>query len=225
MLMKNNAAGTNYLADWPAHYYEIEDINERQRILLLAIEKELDPEHDPLRLSLLKMRFGDTKAKERPDAFLNAFMMIKAASAAGISRLRKKRQKKELCGYLAQLGITNPADGGESTLMPFARTEAALTVLTEEWQNFADVFLASCVGSKGYRSTLFGIVPIRESAVAEKIAADIDLVTRLYPAQFGLEEALLPFRRIMADAFCEKIENGRAYWDALPPSIPPHQNF
>ena len=34
---------TDYLSEWPAHYYEIEDINERERILKLAIEQKLDP--------------------------------------------------------------------------------------------------------------------------------------------------------------------------------------
>ena len=39
MTMQNEK--TDYLSEWPAHYYEIEDINERERILKLAIEQKL----------------------------------------------------------------------------------------------------------------------------------------------------------------------------------------
>lgn len=41
MLLNNE--NVDYLSEWPAHYYEIEDINERERILQLAIEQKLDP--------------------------------------------------------------------------------------------------------------------------------------------------------------------------------------
>mgnify|MGYP006972936517 CR=1 FL=1 len=34
MLLNNE--NVDYLSEWPAHYYEIEDINERERILQLA---------------------------------------------------------------------------------------------------------------------------------------------------------------------------------------------
>ena len=42
MLLNNE--NVDYLSEWPAHYYEIEDINERERILQLAIEQKLDPD-------------------------------------------------------------------------------------------------------------------------------------------------------------------------------------
>ena len=38
MLLNNE--NVDYLSEWPAHYYEIEDINERERILQLAIEQK-----------------------------------------------------------------------------------------------------------------------------------------------------------------------------------------
>ena len=44
MLLNNE--NVDYLSEWPAHYYEIEDINERERILQLAIEQKLDPALD-----------------------------------------------------------------------------------------------------------------------------------------------------------------------------------
>ena len=103
MLLNNE--NVDYLSEWPAHYYEIEDINERERILQLAIEQKLDPALDEKRLLILRKRFGDHPAEKRADHFLRAWMMIQAASAGGVSFFQKKRQKKELCGYLMQLGI------------------------------------------------------------------------------------------------------------------------
>ena len=101
MLLNNE--NVDYLLEWPAHYYEIEDINERERILQLAIEQKLDPALDEKRLLILRKRFGDHPAEKRADHFLRAWMMIQAASAGGVSFFQKKRQKKELCGYLMQL--------------------------------------------------------------------------------------------------------------------------
>ena len=77
-------------------------------------------------------------------------------------------------------------------------------ILEEEWKNFAYTYLASCTGSRAYCSTLFGIVPIKDAAVAEKIAQDIDLVTKDYP-----------FRSIMVDAFCQYIPNGESVWKSM----------
>lgn len=206
MLLKNEfTPDTNYLADWPIHYYEMEDINLRQQHLLYAIEQQLDTAHDSLRLTLLQKRFGTSLSEKRPDLFLRAWMMIKAGSASGTSFLNKKHQKKELLNCLETLGILDcPTENS-----------AALQVLTEEWQNFAHVFLANCAGSKSYCSTLFGMIPIKDSVVAEKIAIEIDLVTRTYPARFGLEEQMLPFRKVMADIYCKRIENGSIYWDKV----------
>ena len=87
MLLNNE--NVDYLSEWPAHYYEIEDINERERILQLAIEQKLDPALDEKRLLILRKRFGDHPAEKRADLFLRAWMMIQAASAGGVSFFQK----------------------------------------------------------------------------------------------------------------------------------------
>ena len=92
MLLNNE--NVDYLLEWPAHYYEIEDINERERILQLAIEQKLDPALDEKRLLILRKRFGDHPAEKRADHFLRAWMMIQAASAGGVSFFQKKTQYK-----------------------------------------------------------------------------------------------------------------------------------
>ena len=174
MLLNNE--NVDYLSEWPAHYYEIEDINERERILQLAIEQKLDPALDEKRLLILRKRFGDHPAEKRADLFLRAWMMIQAASAGGVSFFQKKRKKKELCGYLMQLGIRT--DEKQNVEKDADVEDVCGYILEEEWKNFAYTYLASCTGSRAYCSTLFGIVPIKDAAVAEKIAQDIDLVTK-----------------------------------------------
>ena len=124
MLLNNE--NVDYLLEWPAHYYQIEDINERERILQLAIEQKLDPALDEKRLLILRKRFGDHPAEKRADHFLRAWMMIQAASAGGVSFFQKKRQKKELCGYLMQLGI---------------RTDEKQNVEKLMWKMFVDIYL------------------------------------------------------------------------------------
>ena len=138
---------------------------------------------------------------------------IQAASAGGVSFFQKKRQKKELCGYLMQLGIRT--DEKQNVEKDADVEDVCGYILEEEWKNFAYTYLASCTGSRAYCSTLFGIVPIKDAAVAEKIAQDIDLVTKDYPAAFGLEEAVRPFRSIMVDAFCQYIPNGESVWKSM----------
>ena len=208
-----NSENVDYLSEWPAHYYEIEDINERERVLQLAIEQKLDPVLDEKRLMVLRKRFGDHPAEKRADRFLHAWMMIQAAGAGGVSIFQKKRQKKELCEYLMQLGIRT--DEIKNVEKNSDVEETCGNILEEEWKNFAYTYLASCTGSRAYCSTLFGIVPIKDAAVAEKIAQDIDLVTKDYPAAFGLEEAVRPFRSIMVEAFGQYIPDGEAVWRSM----------
>ena len=61
MLLNNE--NVDYLSEWPAHYYEIEDINERERILQLAIEQKLDPALDEKRLLILRKRLEIIRQK------------------------------------------------------------------------------------------------------------------------------------------------------------------
>lgn len=200
MLLKKDApAKIDYLNDWPKHYYEIEDVRERKHFLSLAIENELDMPNDAYRMKLLEKRFGtDMKS----DAFMRAWMMIKASGAAGISFLNKRHLQKELKQYMNDLCLLGyqPEDEPEHAMR------------SAEWKNFAHVFLMSCTGSKTYCSTLFGIVPVKDATVAKKIAEEIDFVTRVYPAKLSLEEPFLPFREIMVRTYCETIENGDVYW-------------
>ena len=205
MLRKDTSTEkTDYLKDWPGHYYEIETAAERLAALDAIRETELHTPADDCRRVLCEKRFITDKNGKTTDVFLHAWMMIRASAAAGVSFLGKKRNAKELEGYMNQLLLT-----------PDAQADIAEhDLLIAEWQDFARNFIASCVGSKAYCSTLFGLIPIKDATVAEKLAAEILLVTRDYPAQFGQADAFAPLYEIMRDTFCSMLENGEACWNA-----------
>ena len=153
MLLNNE--NVDYLSEWPAHYYEIEDINERERILQLAIEQKLDPALDEKRLLILRKRFGDHPAEKRADLFLRAWMMIQAASAGGVSFFTEKRQKKELCGYLMQLGIRTDE---KQNVEKDADVEDVCGYILEEVVEKFCIYLSGILYRKqGVLLTLFGI--------------------------------------------------------------------
>lgn len=86
-------------------------------------------------MKLLEKRYGkDGKS----DAFMKAWMMIKASGAAGISFFNKRHLQKELKQYMKDLCLLEYAPENE--------TEQA--VLLTEWENFAKVLLASCTEAK-----------------------------------------------------------------------------
>lgn len=86
-------------------------------------------------MKLLEKRYGkDGKS----DAFMKAWMMIKASGAAGISFFNKRHLQKELKQYMKDLCLLEYAPENE--------TEQA--VLLTEWENFAKVLLASRTEAK-----------------------------------------------------------------------------
>jgi hypothetical protein len=131
-------------------------------------------------------------------------MMIKASCSSGIPFFGKSRLKKEFEGYLYTLCLKDfPSDSAE-----------AATLREDEWISFAKTFLSSCTGSKGYCSTLFGMMPIKDDAVTQKIAEEIVLVTKTYPSALHFDEEMKPFSDIMIRVFCESFENGESYIEA-----------
>lgn len=199
ILKKENAPDIDYLADWPKHYYEIENISDRKKYLSLAIEKNLNMPNDIYRMKLLEKRYG---TDGKTDSFMKAFMMIKASGAAGISFFNKKHLEKELKQYMQLLCLSDYE----------TENDTEKNILLAEWENFAKVFILSCTGCKTYCSTFFGIVPITDASVARKIAEEIKFVTKEYPSKFDLAKSFTPFYEVMVNTYCNLIENGTSYW-------------
>ena len=191
MLLKNQKEDTtDYTKDWPARYYDIPTGALRREHLKRAKAEGFAVPADSYREMLCERRFFSEKKDGTVDGFFRAWTMIKASAAAGVSFFQKKRQKKELLTYMKDLCLS-PDD-----LLP----ESADAVLIEEWQDFARGLISSCTGSN--------------AKVAEKLAAEILLVTRDYPALFDLADEFAPFRKVMIETFCQMIENGETYLQA-----------
>ena len=198
MLMKDHT-DDDYLKDWPLHYYEIEDISSREECLRRILEDSPGSSADSRRLSLLHRRYGEQNEANRGDRFMGAWMMIKISGNTSINFLNRKHMEKELRKNLENLCVL----GCEPD-----------EYLVREWQDFAECFLRSCTQCKTYGSTLFGMFPLKDRSVASKIAQEIDLVTGILPAAFGLEKECAAFRNIMIDSYVNNLEHGREYWDS-----------
>ena len=201
MLLRNkDSEETDYLADWPRHYYEIPTGTMRRDYLGKASACGSASPGDSFRLKLCEHRFFSKNNSGTIDTFLYAWTMIKSSSAAGVSFLQKNRLKRELESYM------------EDFCLPLFETagEEELVILMAEWQDFAGCLIRTCADSKAYCSTLFGFVPIKDSTIAEKIAAEIRLVTKDYPARFGLDDRFLPLYRVMCDTYHQMVEIGAA---------------
>ena len=202
LLKKKDLPEFDYLEGWPAHYFEIKNIIKRKEYLEKAIDLSLDPAHDAYRMKFLKKRFFSENKKGTADSFMLAWIMFKAAAASKESFV-DKRQTRELENNLKNLCLYDfTCENGDEQ-----------QVLEEEWNDFARCYLASCVESKSYCSTLFNMVPLQDSAIARKIVAEVNLVTLTYPAAFGMETHMAPLRQILIRTFCHMIENGSSYWN------------
>ena len=202
MLPKNTSSpNADYLENWPKHYYELETAAERLAALDSAGAQGLSTPADACRRALLMHRFFSAGKSGTVDGFVRAWTMIKASAAAGVPLLQKKSKRRELETYMRDLCL--------SDFQPDAAV--CQEVLAAEWQDFAGRYICACAGNKSYCSTIFGLVPMKDSTVAEKIAAELVLVTRDYPALLGCADAFLPLHQIMCDTYCHMIENGDHY--------------
>ena len=199
MLFKANIVPREeYMNDWPAHYFDIKEIDMREACLNQYIREHPDSPDDIRRLELLTKRFGKRGKKERGDHFIKSFMMILIAYKNHFNDLNITRKERELRAELKNLCVLDcPYD----------------PILKAEWENFAAVYLATCATHE-YRSTLFGAIKLKDEVIAMRIASEIDAVTRLAPKQFQLETKCENLRQIMIDAYIASLEDGQAYWNA-----------
>lgn len=191
----------NYLEDWPTYYYDIPTPSLRKEYLEQAIASNLDPDHDLYRMELLKKRFGIKGKKDSGDRFMFAWIMIKSAALARDNLLIQK-QKRELEQYLKDLCLRG--------FVP--ESPAMEQVLEDEWSDFARRYIISCAKSKNYCSTFFSVIPLKYDAIAQKLADEIDLVTRIYPDKFEMAQDFLPLRRMFMDAYYQLIDDANFYW-------------
>lgn len=197
MLLKKEI-NLNYLENWPEHYYEIKDINERENILKSYIEKNPDSLDDQNRLQLLQKRFVCLKDHKRVDLFMRGWINSKTLTTENIHFFNKKRIEKEFRQCLEDLCILN-----------YERSP----ILHEEWKSFAQEFILSCIDSHSYKQVAVGIGHVSDKNVAMRIAGDIDHITKKLPAYFLLEDECKELHDIMVETYQQMLENGEQYWN------------
>ena len=197
MLLKKEI-NLNYLENWPEHYYEIKDINERENILKSYIEKNPDSVDDQNRLQLLQKRFVCLKDHKRADLFMRGWINSKTLTTENIHFFNKKRIEKEFRQCLEDLCILN-----------YERSP----ILHEEWKSFAQEFILSCIDSHSYKQIAVGIGHVSDKNVAMRIAGDIDHITKKLPASFLLEDECKELHDIMVETYKQMLENGEQYWN------------
>ena len=197
MLLKKEI-NLNYLENWPEHYYEIKDINERENILKSYIEKNPDSLDDQNRLQLLQKRFACLKDHKRADLFMRGWINSKTLTTENIHFFNKKRIEKEFRQCLEDLCILN-----------YERSP----ILHEEWKSFAQEFILSCIDSHSYKQVAVGIGHVSDKNVAMRIAGDIDHITKKLPASFLLEDECKELHDIMVETYQQMLENGEQYWN------------
>ena len=197
MLLKKEI-NLNYLENWPEHYYEIKDINERENFLKSYIEKNPDSVDDQNRLQLLQKRFVCLKDHKRADLFMRGWINSKTLTTENIHFFNKKRIEKEFRQCLEDLCILN-----------YERSP----ILHEEWKSFAQEFILSCIDSHSYKQIAVGIGHVSDKNVAMRIAGDIDHITKKLPASFLLEDECKELHDIMVETYQQMLENGEQYWN------------
>ena len=197
MLLKKEI-NLNYLENWPEHYYEIKDINERENILKSYIEKNPDSVDDQNRLQLLQKRFVCLKDHKRADLFMRGWINSKTLTTENIHFFNKKRIEKEFRQCLEDLCILN-----------YERSP----ILHEKWKSFAQEFILSCIDSHSYKQVAVGIGHVSDKNVAMRIAGDIDHITKKLPASFLLEDECKELHDIMVETYQQMLENGEQYWN------------
>ena len=197
MLAQSRDTAENIFEDWPASYYREDNPLKRREYLSEQLRRQPDSAGDQRRKALHETRF-DCSEKEPADRFVRAWMMIRICENDHIGFFNRKGKEKELRQNLEALCILNHEMSDE---------------LIAEWRDFARKYLIICCESSSYRSVGFGLIHLNDEKSALKIAAEIDLVTRIIPSRFSLESECQRFRDTVIQVYCGLLENGTEYWE------------
>ena len=183
--------------NWPDPFYETDDINERERLLLAHMEAHPN-EEDEERLRIFKQRFEDGQG--RPDCFMRAWLLIPVAHQNLSTLFSRKSALKDLHENYQILGISKKEP-----------TEPLL----EEWRAFAKKLIYVDATDPQYNSLIFGLGKMSDKTAAKKILSEIDSITRLSPRELGLEAQCAKLHNIMLQTYVQMIPDGHQYLSDL----------
>ena len=123
LLNKEKAPAINYKEDWPTHYYDIKDIDTREKILTEMLEANAGDRNDRRRLELLRKRYpsNERTGAKRKDTFVAAWMGLLIDGRLGTNFLNRKKRARDIRQYFTTLCVLN---------------EEVDEVLLEEWHQF-----------------------------------------------------------------------------------------
>lgn len=184
---------TDYKEAWPLHYYEINDIDERERVLLEVLAEHPDSADDRRRLEILRKRFPDKGRLrgQRKDVFMEAWMMTLVTGRSSINFFNRRFVEKQVRNNLSALMI-GTEDEDNIVYDP---------ILAAEWSDFAARLIRACAEDKNYGSTAFGMIHLKDETLLDKIASEIDEVTHRIPLRFHMEKQCRQFRNVVRETF------------------------
>ena len=195
MTLKKQPENLNLLLEeWPFHFYETADPDLREKLIAEQIER-YHLEEDTKRSEVFHSRY-DFSQNEPADLFMQAWLMLKIESDTKPSFLNRASKKRILEKYAGQLHLFEAND-------PY---------LQMEWKNFAMSYIRICCENKSYGTVAFGLYTMKDEWTANKLAAEIDAVTGIYPAYFDSAKLFAPLRKAMIEAYTTMIENGEQLW-------------
>jgi len=190
-----------FFANWPTSYYGIPDGPTRLEALKEATKRGITTDDDLYREKILMRRFFSLSKDGSADAFMRGWMMISAGCASQISFFNRKMLTKELLSNMKLLLLHDYN----------VEDEIEEKVLFEEYRDFAKAYFDSCVDNKIYRSSVFGLIPMKEATLAEKIANEFMAVTKSYPESLGYGEEMLPLHKAVIEIYKENVGNAEEY--------------
>lgn len=196
MLFKTHIDTSAWEENWPAHYHEIEDPALKEQILTKHIEASHDPD-DERRLQLFHQRYGRTK--KHYDRWMRAWLSLKTISANHSGLFLSSGEARDVRNALYDLNITH---------------EEPDDLLVDEWKDFAETMIRCFSEDSTYGSPL-GLVRLGDGDKARRIAEMIHLSAEVLPAKVHMSEETNPFAEVLIHTYCERIQNGKKYWEEI----------
>ena len=153
-----------------------------------------------------RMHIFDRRYKKNGDEYADMFlrslmMLLSEDGSSGFPFPRLKRRR--IVGYLEVLGLCDK-DGIKQELS---------SDMLEELDDLSLTYITSCLSSKTYGSTFFGMIPMQDEGVARRIAQDINIITLRVPRMFDLTDVAEPLRKSMINTYKSRVENGADLWE------------
>ena len=187
-LKRDNYA--SYLDDWPDHYFEISPVAKKREVLLDRLEEFNDP-GDRRRMELLDLRYD----KKGYDMFLRGLVNL-AIVRPNPGFLTRKSEAQLVQECIDDLHLREEPD----------------EYMLAEYDDVCRFLIRLDFEDKRFTTGTLNIRKLDENALASKIAAQVDKITRVIPQAFGVSEYFTVIRPIMTKAYQEMLVNGPELW-------------